>query len=156
MDKNTGKSMTLKHSPKHYEDPGFHSNAFIIAFWRRKWQLTTVFLPGESHGQRSLGRLQSMGLQESDTTQRLNHHQSFASDSVQDLSDTYFTPLGVISSVYTLRNLDRKTTEMILHCPESKTDHFHLAKLSPYFRNEVHSTYYVTTFVLRAPQKAQW
>ena len=23
--------------------------------WRRKWQLTPVFLPGESHGQRSLG-----------------------------------------------------------------------------------------------------
>ena len=22
--------------------------------WRRKWQLTLVFLPGESHGQRSL------------------------------------------------------------------------------------------------------
>ena len=22
--------------------------------WRRKWQLTPVFLPGESHGQRSL------------------------------------------------------------------------------------------------------
>ena len=23
-------------------------------FWRRKWQTTPVFLPGESHGQRSL------------------------------------------------------------------------------------------------------
>ena len=23
--------------------------------WRRKWQPTLVFLPGESHGQRSLG-----------------------------------------------------------------------------------------------------
>ena len=29
---------------------------------------TPVFLPGESHGQRSLGRLQSMGSQESETT----------------------------------------------------------------------------------------
>ena len=27
------------------------------------WQPTLVFLPGESHGQRSLGRLQSMQLQ---------------------------------------------------------------------------------------------
>ena len=25
--------------------------------WRRKWQTTSVFLPGESHGQRSLAGL---------------------------------------------------------------------------------------------------
>ena len=32
--------------------------------WRRAWQPTPVFLPGESHGQRSLaGYIQSMGLQ---------------------------------------------------------------------------------------------
>ena len=31
--------------------------------WRRKWQPTLVFLPGEFHGQRSLHRLQSMGSQ---------------------------------------------------------------------------------------------
>ena len=31
--------------------------------WRRAWQPTPVFLPGESHGQRSLVGLQSMGSQ---------------------------------------------------------------------------------------------
>ena len=32
--------------------------------WREAWQSTAVFLPGKSHGQRSLwGRLQSIGLQ---------------------------------------------------------------------------------------------
>jgi len=31
--------------------------------WRRKWQPTPVFLPGKSHGQRSLVGLQSMGSQ---------------------------------------------------------------------------------------------
>ena len=31
--------------------------------WRRKWQPTPVFLPGESHGQRKPGGLQSIGLQ---------------------------------------------------------------------------------------------
>ena len=37
--------------------------------WRRKWQPTPVFLPGESHGQRRLvgGRL--WGRTESDTTE---------------------------------------------------------------------------------------
>ena len=29
--------------------------------WRREWQPTPVFLPGEFHGQRSLVGLQSMG-----------------------------------------------------------------------------------------------
>ena len=44
--------------------------------WRRKWQPTPVSLPGESHGQRSLAgcRPQSMGSQESDTTERLSMH----------------------------------------------------------------------------------
>ena len=31
--------------------------------WRREWPPTPVFLPGESHGQRSLGGLQSIGSQ---------------------------------------------------------------------------------------------
>ena len=31
--------------------------------WRRAWQPTPVFLPGESHGQRSLAGLQSVGSQ---------------------------------------------------------------------------------------------
>jgi len=31
--------------------------------WRREWQPTPVFLPGESHGQRSPGKLQPTGSQ---------------------------------------------------------------------------------------------
>ena len=31
--------------------------------WKRKWQCTPVFLPGESHGQKNLTGLQSMELQ---------------------------------------------------------------------------------------------
>ena len=36
--------------------------------WRRKWQPTPVFLPGESHGQRSLACYSPWGHKESDTT----------------------------------------------------------------------------------------
>ena len=36
--------------------------------WRRKGQPTPVFLPGKSHGQRSLGRLLSRVTKESDMT----------------------------------------------------------------------------------------
>ena len=40
--------------------------------WRRKRQPTPVFLPGKSHGQRSLGGYSPWGCKESDTTDRLN------------------------------------------------------------------------------------
>ena len=35
---------------------------FTFMHWSRKWQPTPVFLPGESHGQRSLVGCRSMGL----------------------------------------------------------------------------------------------
>ena len=41
---------------------------------RRKWQPTPVFLPGESHGQRSLVGYSPRGRKESDTTERLHFH----------------------------------------------------------------------------------
>ena len=39
----------------------FYPELFI--YWRRKWQPTSVFLPGKSYGQRSVAGLQSLGLQ---------------------------------------------------------------------------------------------
>ena len=39
--------------------------------WRRKWQPTPVFLPGESHGWRSLVGYSPWGRKELDTTERL-------------------------------------------------------------------------------------
>ena len=42
--------------------------------WRRKWQPTPVFLPRESHGQRSLTGYSPRGHKESDTTERLHTH----------------------------------------------------------------------------------
>ena len=39
--------------------------------WRRKWQPTPVFLPGEFHGQRRLTGPRT-GVTESDTTERLS------------------------------------------------------------------------------------
>ena len=39
--------------------------------WRRAWQPTSVFLPGGSHGQRSLVGYNPWGHKESDTTDRL-------------------------------------------------------------------------------------
>ena len=39
--------------------------------WRRKWQPTLVFLPGESHGQRSLVDYNPWGCKELNTTEQL-------------------------------------------------------------------------------------
>ena len=42
---------------------------FTFMHWRRKWQPTPVFLPGESQGQRSLVGCRLWGHTESDTTE---------------------------------------------------------------------------------------
>ena len=41
--------------------------------WRRNWQPAPVFLPRESHGQRSLAGYNPWGHKESDTTKQLTH-----------------------------------------------------------------------------------
>ena len=41
--------------------------------WRRNWQPTPVFLPGESHGQRSLVGYSLCGPKQLDTTEQLKH-----------------------------------------------------------------------------------
>ena len=46
--------------------------------WRRKWQPTTVFLPGESQGRGSLVGCRLWGCMESDTTEGLHFHFSLS------------------------------------------------------------------------------
>ena len=46
--------------------------------WRRKWQSTPVLLPGKSHGQRSLIGYSPWGRKESDMTEQLHFHFSWA------------------------------------------------------------------------------
>ena len=44
--------------------------------WQRAWQPTSVFLPGESHGQRSLVGYSPWGCNESDMTEQLSRKHS--------------------------------------------------------------------------------
>ena len=46
---------------------------FTFMHWRRKWQPTPVFLPGESQGRGSLVVCRPWDHKESDTTERLTH-----------------------------------------------------------------------------------
>ena len=52
------------------------SNPWVAKIlWRRAWQPTPVFLPGEFHGQRSLVGYSPWGQKESDMTERLGTSQ---------------------------------------------------------------------------------
>ena len=55
----------------HCGRPGFDPWVGKIP-WRRAWQPIPVFLPGKSHGQRSLAGYSPWGSKESDTTERLS------------------------------------------------------------------------------------
>ena len=59
------------------QEPGFDPWVGKIP-WRRKWQPTPIFLPGESHGRRSLVGYSPWGGKESDTTERLHFHFSLS------------------------------------------------------------------------------
>ena len=52
---------------------GFDPWAWKI-HWRRKWQPTPVFLPGESHGQRNLAGYIPWGCKELELTEQLSMH----------------------------------------------------------------------------------
>ena len=49
--------------------PGF--SPWVGKIWRKGWQPTLVFLPGESHGQRNLEGYSSWGLKELDRIEQL-------------------------------------------------------------------------------------
>ena len=50
--------------------------------WRREQRSAPVFLPGESHGQRSLAGYSPEGCKQSDATERLTHNTSSTAESI--------------------------------------------------------------------------
>ena len=64
----------IKDPPDNAGDPGSIDRWVGKIPWRRKWQPTPVFLPGESHGQRSLVGYSPWGGKELDMTEQLTHH----------------------------------------------------------------------------------
>ena len=57
-----------------FEALGLGIKYYLFQSWRRKWQPTSVFLPGKSHGWRSLVGYSPRGCKESDMTKRLHFH----------------------------------------------------------------------------------
>ena len=64
-----------------------------ICFLKRGWQLTLVFLPRESHGQKSLAGYSSQGHKESDMTEATSH------------LSMYLFPRAAVRKYYTLGGL---------------------------------------------------
>ena len=58
----------VKNLPAMWERPGFHPWVGKMP-WRREWLPIPVFLPGESHGQRSLVGYSSWGHKDSSTAE---------------------------------------------------------------------------------------
>ena len=52
--------------------------------WRRAWQPTPAFLPGESHGQRSVAGYSPWGRKESDATEETEHVEVLTSTHLKD------------------------------------------------------------------------
>ena len=76
---------------------------------RRKWQPTSVFLPGESHGQRNLADYSPWGRKESDMFEKLthipeNHHISYLQNQMQA---EYVQTISSISSFNKKKSISR-------------------------------------------------
>ena len=59
--------------------------------WRRAWQPTPVFLPGESHGRRSVGHYSPWDLKESDTAEQLTLPQETLTLQIPEFGKLTFT-----------------------------------------------------------------
>ena len=67
--------------------------------WRRKWQSTPVFLPGESRGQSSLEGYSPQGCKESDMTQHMHAHTYTQSEEPRLLSKARRIPTNKASRI---------------------------------------------------------
>ena len=65
---------------------------------KKKWQPTPVFLPGKSHGQRSLVVYSPLGRKESDMTEPLRLHivSPYHSDVLDGVNSVYYSPSIVL------------------------------------------------------------
>ena len=71
--------------------------------WRRAWQPTPVFLPGESHGQRSLAGYSPWGRSESDTSEVTAH--------TRERSQSEKTMFSVIPTLWRSRKANMDTVK---------------------------------------------
>ena len=93
--------------------------------WRRAWQPTPVFLPGESHGQRSLVSYSMWGCKESDMTEASiqgsvglpgtkvcdPHFFDYRESSSFSLHDLSWVPMGILKQLLIREGRGKETRE---------------------------------------------
>ena len=83
MDVGLPSGSAIKNPPAMQETMRHGFNPWVRKIpWRRTWQPTPVFLPGESHGQRSLVGYSPWGCKESDMAEATVHMRTVESDQV--------------------------------------------------------------------------
>ena len=91
--------------------------------WRRKWQPTPVFLPGESQGQRSLVGCCPQGRTESDTTEATQQQQHQFSKALNQITHSFNSKLFInCYSEAFLRNFLQVTPFLDLNLLTLKTN----------------------------------
>ena len=78
---------------------------FPFIHWRRKWQPSPVFLPGESQGRQSLVGCRLWGRTESDTTEATQQQQQKLQETVRDREAWHAAVPGVAKSRTRLSDL---------------------------------------------------
>ena len=92
----------------------------ILYHWRRKWQPTPVFLPGESHGQRNLAGHGPQGRRELDMTEVNEHEHMQDLDSSEILFQKYLIIFSNIISILTETQKDINFAHFITGKPETQ------------------------------------
>ena len=82
-------------------------SVFTFMHWRRKWQPTPVFLPGESQGRGSLVGCHLWGRTELDTTEGLS-----SSSSSSMLIEIYQTGMGALNQENWLPEMRQRLTKL--------------------------------------------
>ena len=87
----------------------FWSNCFqrVKQGWSRRWRPTPVFLPGESHGQRSLAGYSPCGHREPDTAERLTATTKQGDVNRYTSALTLWTRRGGRTELQILENLEK-------------------------------------------------
>ena len=68
--------------------------------WRRKWQPTPIFLPGESHGQRRLADYSPWGHKESDTAKHTQTSTNFITYNLGSLGSVLWVMGMLVKTVF--------------------------------------------------------
>ena len=101
--------------------------------WGREWQPSPVFLPGESHRQRSLGSVFHGVAKESDTTERLNNSNKYPCHLPYIPEDFYKNCEILISSSRELNELPLGRISQMVY-PRG----FILSEISPLIKKRCH------------------